>query len=60
MGGYIQQDKGVFEVWLIRENDGLPIAFTDYDIIKTTKHFTDEDKEALEEFKDEYDMEEVR
>lgn len=56
MKGYYQQDKGAIEVWLIREYGRTPIAYTDGEVIRLTKYYSDRDEKALEEFEDEYGL----
>lgn len=53
MRDYYFEDKGVFEVWLVRD-DHKGIAYTDNGEIVITKHCEVEDKAAVEDFAMEY------
>lgn len=54
MRDYYFEDKGVFEVWLVRVSDNRGIAYTDNGTIEITKHCEVEDKAAVEDFAMEY------
>lgn len=56
MSKYIERDKGWAEVWLIRVEDNKGIAYTDEDEVILTEDYTEEDRMAVEEFADTYDL----
>lgn len=56
MNKYIERDKGWAEVWLIRVEDNKGIAYTDEDEVILTEDYTEEDRMAVEEFADTYEL----
>lgn len=56
MKGYTEIDKGWNEAWLIRVEDNKGIAYTDEDAVILTDDFREEDREAVEEFADWYEL----
>lgn len=56
MKGYKELDKGKFEAQLVNEERWETVAYTDYDVIKVTRDYRGEDKEAVEEFAEQYDL----
>ena len=56
MKGYKELDKGKFDAQLVNEERWETVAYTDYDVIKTTRDYRGEDKEAVEEFAEQYDL----
>ena len=56
MKGYKELDKGKFEAQLVNDERWETVAYTDYDVIKVTRDYRGEDKEAVEEFAEQYDL----
>jgi hypothetical protein len=56
MKGYKELDKGKFDAQLVNEERWETVAYTDYDVIKVTRDYRGEDKEAVEEFAEQYDL----
>jgi hypothetical protein len=56
MKGYKELDKGKFETQLVNEERWETVAYTDYDVVKVTRDYRGEDKEAVEEFAERYDL----
>lgn len=56
MKGYTETDKGWKESWLIRVEDNKGIAYTDEDAVILTEDYTEEDRVAVEEFAEWYDL----
>lgn len=56
MKGYKELDKGKFETQLVNEERWETVAYTDYDVIKVTRDYRGEDREAVEEFAEQYDL----
>jgi hypothetical protein len=56
MKGYTETDKGWKESWLIRVEDNNGIAYTDEDAVILTEDYTEEDRVAVEEFAEWYDL----
>ena len=56
MKGYKELDKGKFEAQLVNEERWETVAYTDYDVIKVTRDYRGEDKEAVEEFAEQYNL----
>ena len=57
MEGYTELNKGVFDSQLVCESRWETVAYTDYDVICITKDYKEaEDREAVEEFSEQYDL----
>ena len=56
MKGYKELDKGKFEAQLVNEERWETVAYTNYDVIEVTRDYRGEDKEAVEEFAERYDL----
>lgn len=56
MKGYKELDKGKFEAQLVNEERWETVAYTDYDVVKVTRDYRGEDREAVEEFAEQYDL----
>ena len=54
MARYTQAARGRFDCYLMR--DGIPVAYTDYDVVKLTGYYRDSDRAAVADFGAEYEM----
>ena len=53
---YKEADRGRFECYLIDRWHNVAVAYTDYDVVKLAKGYTEEHHKAVEEFAEEYGM----
>lgn len=52
---YREAERGRFDAYLLR--DGVPIAYTDYDVVRIcTDTYDDGDKPAVKEFAESYEL----
>ena len=53
---YREEDRGRFDSYLIDRRFGVAVAYTDCDVVKLTENYHEEDRKAVEEFADQYDL----
>jgi hypothetical protein len=53
---YREADRGRFDSYLIDCKTNAAVAYTDYDVVKLTHSYTDEDRAAVEAFANSYGL----
>ena len=53
---YREADRGRFDSYLIDRRWGIAVAYTDYDVVKVTNLYTEENRKAVEEFAEQYGL----